>query len=159
ITAPPGYELVSPPAGTVPPHYFWSITEAGFYPAQLLDKNHVSGSYGGHPMANSVFFNMAQGQASHQGALTDSGSAGCIRMSMKSSAYVFNLVASTIAPKEQIPKIDQYTGEFVPAADGSGEIEMNSGMKERSGRTTRLFGYKALYIINNAPDEDYSKLY
>lgn len=158
IVAPPGYELAVQPAGTVPPHFFWSITEAGFYPAQFLDKNHVSGSYGDHPMPNSVFFNMGQGQASHQGKLGDSGSAGCIRMSMKNSAYVFDLVADTRVPKDQIPKIDQFTGEFKLAADGSGNIEMNPGTREKGGKITKLFGYKALYIINKAPEQDYSKL-
>jgi hypothetical protein len=158
IVAPPGYELAVQPAGTVPPHFFWSITEAGFYPAQFLDKNHVSGSYGDHPMPNSVFFNMGQGQASHQGKLGDSGSAGCIRMSMKNSEYVFDLVAKTRVSKEQIPKIDQFTGEFKLAVDGSGNIEMNPGTREKSGKVTKLFGYKALYIINKAPEQDYSKL-
>jgi hypothetical protein len=77
---------------------------------------------------------------------------------MKNSEYVFNLVAKSRAPKDEIPKINQFTGEFTPAADGSDNIEMYSGVRIKSGKTTKLFGYKALYIINNAPEEDYSKL-
>jgi hypothetical protein len=144
-------------------------TYTGYFTPTLLDIDHVSNSYQDAKMPWSVFFNLPEGEATHQapggteGHLGHRASGGCVRMFAKDARDLFWWVRMTGGPftanelgkRQFVSESRQWLALGHKPNDALPQIPRFSrtGVVETdvtTGQPAMHGGYKTLYIVLNS---------